>query len=189
MNLPHSLILASKSPRRQQLLREAKFQFTTVSLAVDESFPADLPVADVARYLAEKKARAFDGDVENAVLITADTVVMIDGRILGKPNNKEEAIEMLQHLSGKAHQVITGVCLRHNQITRSFDDVTQVYFKKLSEEEIHYYIDTYQPFDKAGAYGIQEWIGMIGIEKIEGSYFNVVGLPLNKVYEALNDFL
>lgn len=187
MNLPH-LILGSKSPRRQQLLREAGFQYTTVTIDVEETFPDNIPAETVASYLAKKKAMAFGGDLGDSLLVTADTVVIIDGRILGKPENREEAVDMLQCLSGRSHKVITGVCLRDRRVTRCFDEVTRVYFKKLTAEEIHYYIDNYKPFDKAGAYGIQEWIGLIGIEKIEGSYFNVVGLPVHRIHRYLKEY-
>ncbi|MDX1629384.1 MAG: Maf family nucleotide pyrophosphatase [Fulvivirga sp.] len=188
MNFKRPLILASKSPRRQQLLKDAGFTFDVKSREVDEAFPKHLPVQEVARYLATKKADAFTDELKDQVVITADTVVIIEEEILEKPKDNQEAFEMLQKLSGKRHQVITGVCIKDQEKSVSFDDTTTVFFKQLTEDEIKYYVNKFQPFDKAGAYGIQEWIGMIGIEQIEGSYFNVVGLPIHKVYAALMDF-
>lgn len=189
MNFKHRLILASKSPRRQQLLKDAGFDFSVKTKDVAEDFPSTLPASEVAKYLAEKKANAFTNELmPDEVVITADTVVIIKDKVLAKPEDKKEAFEMIRSLSGTRHEVITGVCLMSKSKVALFDDTTRVYFKELSDEEINYYIDTYKPYDKAGAYGIQEWIGMIGITKIEGSYFNVVGLPVQKVYEELNRF-
>jgi len=188
MNLSHNLILASKSPRRQQLLREAGFDFEIKTKDVDESFSESLPSNEVAKYLAKKKASAFESETQNAIVITADTVVIKDTKILGKPADKSEAFAMIRSLSGSVHQVVTGVCIKQGANEIVFDDTTLVYFKELTDLEIDYYIDNYKPFDKAGAYGIQEWIGMIGITKIEGSYFNVVGLPIQKLYEELSGF-
>ena len=188
MNSSLSLILASKSPRRQQLLRDAGFEFEVIVKDTDESFPSDLPTAQVAAYIAQKKVVPFKDLAKNTVIITADTVVINENQILGKPKDEEEAATMLQNLSNKSHKVTTGVCLTSsvNQIT--FSDTTVVHFKELSTAEIDHYIDNYQPFDKAGAYGIQEWIGMIGVKKIEGSYFNVMGLPVHKIYKELKKF-
>lgn len=187
--MKYNIILASNSPRRQQLLKDAGFAFTVKIKPVDEDYPSDLPTAEVAEYLARKKGRAYQPDLlkEEDLVITADTVVIIGDVILNKPKDFEEAQHMLGLLSGKNHQVITGICLttQNNQI--SFRDVTHVYFKILKDQEIDYYIRHYQPYDKAGGYAIQEWIGMIGIEKIEGSYFNVVGLPVGKLYAYLKN--
>lgn len=188
MNFNRPLILASKSPRRQQLLKSLDLTFEIKTKDIDEDFPNNLHPQEVAKYLAEKKANAFKNDLTNEVLITADTVVVMGDKILGKPDNRNEAQSMLQSLSDSVHQVITGVCIASKSQQIVFDDVTKVHFKALTQQEIDYYIDHYQPYDKAGAYGIQEWIGMIGIDKIEGSYFNVVGLPLNLVHQHLEAF-
>ncbi|MTI21976.1 septum formation protein Maf [Fulvivirga sp. RKSG066] len=188
MNLSFPLILASKSPRRQALLKEAGFQFEVVTKDVDESYPDDLEPLEVAKYIAEKKAQAFNEDINSKIVITADTVVLKGNTILGKPQSKEEAFNMLRSLSNTTHQVITGVSLFSSEKQTSFDDCTDVTFKTLSDEEIKYYIEKYEPYDKAGAYGIQEWIGMIGITEIKGSYFNVVGLPIEKLYRQLQTF-
>ncbi len=188
MNFSRPLILASKSPRRQQLLREAGFDFEILTKETDESFPDDLPAQDVAAYISRKKADAFNIDLEDKILITSDTVVKVDKLVLGKPESNSEAISMLELLSGRMHEVITAVTLKDNQAIRTFSSITQVHFKVLEPAEITYYVSKYKPFDKAGAYGIQEWIGMIGIEKIEGSYFNVVGLPIDRLYVELRKF-
>jgi septum formation protein len=180
------IILASKSPRRQELLRLMDIDFRLVLKEVDESYPETLSPAEVALYIAEKKARAFDETLtDKDIVLTADTIVTIDGLILGKPDSLEHAVEMLQRLSGKVHQVITGVCLLHQHRFNLFHDITEVFFRKLTNEEITRYVEKYKPLDKAGAYGIQEWIGLAGIEKIYGSYTNVVGLPTEKVYQQL----
>jgi septum formation protein len=179
------IILASKSPRRQELLRLMDVEFRIVLKEVDESYPGNLAPEEIAVYIAEKKAKAFDEVVSDEIVLTADTIVCIDDKILGKPENTAHAIEMLQLLSGRMHRVITGVCLFYRQKYHSFYDVSEVYFGKLSDEEIRAYVDKYQPFDKAGSYGIQERIGLIGIERINGSYTNVVGLPTEKLYREL----
>ena len=185
MNFPFPIILASNSPRRQELLRNLGIPFSVRVKETDESFPADMQADEVARYLAEQKAKAFLGELNEELLITADTTVVLADDVLNKPADAAEAFKMLRRLSGTSHQVITGVCLlRHNNLI-SFSDVTKVYFRQLEDEEIHYYINDFKPFDKAGSYGIQEWIGMIGIEKIEGSYYNVMGLPVEKLYQHL----
>lgn len=188
MNLPCPLILASKSPRRQQLLREAGFEFKVVTKDIDESYPEYLVTAEVAKFIAKKKSEAFKEEVRKNIVITSDTVVIQGEQVLGKPKDRDEAIEMLTLMSGDSHLVISGVCISHQSKQVIFDDITKVFFKELTLTEIEYYVDTYKPYDKAGAYGIQEWIGMIGITKIEGSYFNVVGLPVQQVYEALMQF-
>lgn len=189
-NLDHyELILASKSPRRKQLLADLGLTFRVEVLDVDESFPLEMPAGEVAAYLADKKAQAFLPVLQpNQLVITADTVVVCDEQILNKPNDVVHAQTMLRQLSGKKHQVITGVCLLSEQKTVLFSVCTDVWFKELSEEEINFYIENYRPFDKAGAYGIQEWIGFIGIYRIDGSYFNVMGLPVQKLYEQLSVF-
>lgn len=179
------VILASKSPRRQELLRLMDIDFKVVLKDVDESYPGGLTPPEVALHIARKKAEAFDETITNEVVLTADTIVCIDGLILGKPETEAHATEMLQMLSGKVHQVITGVCLLYKGRYNNFYDQTEVLFRKLSDTEISNYVSKYQPMDKAGSYGIQELIGLIGIERIEGSYTNVVGLPTEKVYAQL----
>jgi septum formation protein len=166
-------------------MREAGFTFTVEKPDVDEGFPESLPVEQVARYLALKKAEYFRQSIINQIIVTADTVVILNNKILNKPADKPEAIEMLSALSGNTHLVMTGVCILSAEKEESFDDTTEVTFKKLSPEEIEFYIDNYKPFDKAGAYGAQDWIGMVAIEKIVGSYFNVMGLPIHKVHQHL----
>lgn len=187
MNLSRPILLASNSPRRKELLAGLGIQFEVRVKEVDEDFPAHLHREQVAEFLASHKADAYTSDLQNEVLITADTIVCLGERILNKPADESEAFAMLRALSGTHHEVITGVCILTKNSKTIFHDVTKVYFKKLRDEEIKYYIEHYQPFDKAGAYGIQEWIGKIGIEKIEGSYFNVVGLPVQKLYTYLKD--
>lgn len=188
MNFTRPLILGSSSPRRQFLMREAGFTFTVEKPDTDESFPHELPVDQVARFLAVKKAEFFRTTLNDQVIVTADTVVIINNYILNKPQDRLEAIEMLKVLSGTTHLVMTGVCILSAQKEESFDDTTEVTFKKLSQTEIEFYVDTYKPFDKAGAYGAQDWIGMVAIEKITGSYFNVMGLPIHKVYQHLSNW-
>jgi septum formation protein len=184
------IILASLSPRRRFLLEQLGLEFTGISAEIDESFPEGMTPDEIAIFLAEKKAGHFEEllkDPKN-ILITADTLVLIDGHILGKPEGKEGAVKMLQALSGSMHQVVTGVCIRSRDKSRSFTAWTNVYFKPLSAAEIDYYLTHFKPYDKAGAYGIQEWIGYIGINRIEGSYFNVMGLPVQMLYEELRQF-
>jgi len=188
MNLNYTLILGSKSPRRQKLLKEAGYPFKVKSIDIEENFPEDIPLTDLAKYLAEKKALKLRDDLQDEVLLTADTIVKIGTQVLGKPANLHEAKEMLKKLSNKTHEVITGVCICNKEKLKLFDDVTYVTFKELSDKEINYYLENYRPIDKAGAYGIQEWLGMIGVTKIEGSYFNVMGLPVYKIYEQLKSF-
>ena len=186
----YKIILASNSPRRQQLLHEMGISFEVRVKPVDEVFPPELSKEAVAIFLCELKAKAFLADEfeDDELLITADTIVCLGDEILNKPNDREHAIEMLTKLSGRKHEVITGVCLRSKEKMTSFAVSTQVYFRELSKDEIMYYVDVFQPFDKAGSYGIQEWIGFVGITKIEGSYFNVVGFPTEKIFEALKNF-
>jgi len=183
-----NIILASQSPRRKELLALLDLKFTIEIKAVDEVYPDNLNYTQVAEYLAKLKALAFKNIENDQLIITADTVVVLEGRILGKPKDKTEAIRMLESLSSKSHQVITGVCLTSKDKQISFSSTTKVFFKKLSSLEIDYYIEHYKPYDKAGSYGIQEWIGAIGITKIEGSYFNVVGLPIQELNEQLKEF-
>lgn len=185
----YHLILASKSPRRQQLLKDIGVDFEIRLKEVDEIYPPTLKGKEVALFLSDLKASAFKNNIQaNEVLLTSDTIVCLGEKILGKPKNREHAIEMLGELSGKKHEVITAVTLTSATKQHSFAVSTEVYFKPLTIEEITYYIDNYQPYDKAGSYGIQEWIGYIGIEKIVGSYFNVMGLPVKEVYEELISF-
>lgn len=188
MNFKRPIILASNSPRRHYLMKEAGFAFTVRPSHADESFPVSMPVQFVPTYLAEHKAKALLPDLTDEIVVTADTVVIIGSDILNKPRNAYEAMEMLNLLSGKKHTVITGVCLLDKSKVEIFDDRTDVTFKKLSMDEIKYYVENYKPFDKAGAYGAQDWIGMVAIEKIVGSYFNVMGLPIHKVYSRLHAF-
>ena len=181
----YRIILASNSPRRQQLLKDLGIEFEVLTKPVDEVFPPHLKRNEVAEYLAELKANAFDQIGDNILLITADTIVCVDEEVLGKPKDRDEAVEMLEKLSDRSHTVITGVTLKTNQFTRTFSESTKVHFKKLTSEEITHYIDNYLPFDKAGSYGIQEWIGYVGITGIEGDYFNVVGLCVGRLYGEL----
>jgi septum formation protein len=185
MELKRPLILASHSPRRQSLLRELGVDFTIRTQSIDEIYPPDLPINEIPGYIASKKAEAFGPSTLSNMILTADTIVTRSGKILGKPADENEAAAMLENLSGKSHRVYTGVCLRIEDQFHLTTDCTEVFFKVLSKNEIDYYIHHFMPLDKAGAYGIQEWIGMIGIEKIKGSYFNVVGLPISKVYDLL----
>jgi septum formation protein len=179
------IILASKSPRRQELLRQMDVDFRIVLKEVDESYPDGLTPTEIAVYIAEKKAMAFDEEAGDEIVLTADTIVEIDGHILGKPETEEHAVEMLKMLSGKVHRVVTGVCLMYKGHINKFFDVSEVFFRKLTDEEIINYVSKYKPMDKAGSYGIQEWIGVTAIERINGSYTNVVGLPTEKVYQQL----
>jgi septum formation protein len=181
------LLLASKSPRRRQLLSELGYPIEFINLDVDEHVPAGTPAADTAELLARRKAEACPQEMigDDAILVTADTVVVLGEKVLGKPADRDEAFAMLHALAGQKHQVYTGVCLRTSQRTISFTEKTDVFFRSLSDEELAYYVDNYRPFDKAGAYGIQEWIGMVGISHIYGCYYNVMGLPVARVYEAI----
>lgn len=183
------IILASNSPRRQQLLRDAGIDFLIRVKEVEESYPADYPVQLIGEYLSQKKAKAYLPELQPAqLLITADTTVVLDDRLLEKAADEAEAKRMLQALSGRTHEVITGVSLTaiHKQVT--FQSLTTVEFHPLSEADIDYYIQHYRPFDKAGAYGIQEWIGMVGVKRIEGSYYNVMGLPIDRIVAELRKF-
>lgn len=184
------IILGSKSPRRQELLRGLGLTFEIRTEDTEEIYSEDMDPAQVPAYLAGIKADALAGTLkDDELLITSDTVVLIDGEILGKPESFEHAVEMLRKLSGRPHDVVTGVQLMSNSYKHSFSVTTKVYFKPLSESAIRYYVETCQPFDKAGAYGIQEWIGHVAIGRIEGSQFNVMGLPVAELWQALKDLL
>jgi len=184
-----SFILGSKSPRRRELLKQMDVDFECHTIDADESFDSAMPANKVAKYLAVKKSNAYPNELNEKVLITSDTTVICSGIILNKAADASEAKRMLELLSGKSHVVNTGVCLRSAQRQHSFYVETEVTFKALTSEEIDYYIREYKPYDKAGAYGIQEWIGMIGITSIQGCYYNVMGLPINKLYTELCTFL
>jgi septum formation protein len=180
------VILASKSPRRTELLRGLGLDFISKTKDTEEDFPEDMDPFFVPRYLAEKKALAFKEDLEEQdLLITADTVVIVDGTILNKPTDTAEALRMLEKLSGNVHQVVTGVCMMDWRKTVIFEDQTEVHFKALDREELLDYIERFQPFDKAGAYGVQEWIGYVAVYKMVGSFYNVMGLPVHRIYEEL----
>lgn len=188
---PFNLILASASPRRRELLANSGLKFTLAEkFNCPEEFSEELAVDEVAAHLALRKSHAYPKELQqNDILLTADTVVIVDNTILGKPANREEAIKMLSTLSGRTHSVVTGVALRMTDRTHFFSVSSSVSFRELEEEEIIYYIDTFKPYDKAGAYGIQEWIGYVAIESIEGSFFNVMGLPIQRLYVELEEFI
>ncbi len=181
----HHVILASGSPRRQQFFKDLDIDFSIQLKTIEERYPKELKAAEITDFLADLKSKAFTNLQQKDLLITSDTIVWLEGTALGKPKDAKEAFDMLKRLSGKKHEVITSVSIKSASFQKIINDSTTVNFKELTDEEIHYYINNYKPFDKAGAYGIQEWIGFIGIESIEGSYFNVVGLPVHKLYEAL----
>jgi len=183
------VILASKSPRRQQLLTGLELEFEVRTKEIDESFPDSLVAEEIPLYLARLKAEAFTEELEEqAIIITADTIVWLNGKALNKPADREEAIRMISSLSGNVHHVYTGVCITSQQKQVVFYDETRVTFAKLDADEIIHYVDEYKPFDKAGAYGAQDWIGFTGISKLEGSYFNVMGLPVHLLYQHLKGF-
>lgn len=186
----YKVLLASNSPRREELLRGIDIDFEIKVLPdIDESYPTNLPNEEVAEYVALKKANSYTNRLkEDELMITADTVVLLDNKIYGKPTNKEEAKEMLQNLSGKTHRVISGVCLTSTAKQTSFSVASDVEFSTLTNQEIEYYINRYAPFDKAGSYGVQEWIGYIGVKHIRGSYFNIMGLPIQRLYRELLSF-
>ncbi|OYT15883.1 MAG: septum formation protein Maf [Bacteroidetes bacterium 4572_77] len=183
----YDIVLASRSSRRHALLRQLDVKFRVAALDVKESFPANLNVSQVAEYISAQKLKAFPANrlTERTLLITADTIVAINNIILGKPKTAQEAQDMLEMLSGQEHKVITGVSMKLNHKEVSFSSTTRVKFKELTKEEIQYYVEEYQPFDKAGAYGIQEWIGKIAVEWIEGSFYNVMGLPIQNLYTEM----
>jgi septum formation protein len=181
----YNVILASGSPRRQQFFRDLDIDFSIQLKEIEEIYPENLKGVAITDYLSNLKSDAFSTLNDKDLLITSDTIVWLEGKALGKPKDAKEAFTMLRAMSGKKHEVITSVCIKSNSFRKIVNDITSVTFKELSDEEIQYYINNYKPFDKAGAYGIQEWIGFIGIDKIAGSYFNVVGLPVHKLYKEL----
>jgi septum formation protein len=183
----YSIILGSASPRRQQFFKDLQLNFTIQVKEVDEVYPAELQGSEITDYLADLKSKAFTNLGDNELVITSDTIVWLENKALEKPKNEVEAFAMLRKMSGKKHEVITSISLKTAHSQKIVNDTTAVFFKELTDEEIEYYIKNYQPFDKAGGYGIQEWIGFIGIEKIEGSYFNVMGLPVHKLYKELQN--
>lgn len=187
----YNIILGSSSPRRREILSNSGIEFTVKVLKnIDETYPPELPSKEVAAYISKKKATAWHDILqENDILITADTTVCVDDVLMGKPSSKKEAANMLWMLSGRTHQVITGVTIMSHKRHITFNDVTDVTFKELAQNEIDYYISNYQPFDKAGAYGIQEWIGMIGVNSIVGSFYNVMGLPIHRIIKELLSFI
>lgn len=191
MDIGYRLILASNSPRRKELLSGLGVQFETrVINGIDESYPEGLSVSEIPLYISGKKADAYrSGMSSDELIITADTIVAVDNTILGKPVSAEDARRMLRMLSGRSHQVVTGVTLTTVKARHSFSVTTEVWFSQLSDSEIDYYVNKYSPLDKAGAYGIQEWIGYVGVERIDGSYFNVVGLPVQRLYRELLAFV
>lgn len=180
-----NIILASESPRRQQFFKDLDIDFTIQIKKVQEIYPNNLIGTEITDYLADLKSKEFNNLKIKDILITSDTIVWLNNEALGKPKTKEEAYKMLRSLSGKKHEVITSISIKSKNFQKILNDITAVYFKEISDEEIYYYIDNYSPFDKAGAYGIQEWLGFIAIDKIDGSFFNVVGLPVHKLYKEL----
>lgn len=187
----YNVILASNSPRRRELLADLGIDFQVKTLkGVDESYPHDLPVLEIAEYISRKKAHAYKSQMSaDQLIITADTVVILGDEVLGKPADDADARRMLRELSGKTHKVVTGVTIATTCNIKSFSAVTDVEFAPLSDEDINYYVDHYRPLDKAGAYGIQEWIGCMGVRHISGSFYNVMGLPLHRLYSELNQFI
>ncbi|RWX00439.1 Maf-like protein [Flavobacterium cerinum] len=186
----YKIVLASGSPRRQQFLKELDANFEVRLKEVDEIYPDSLQGAQITDYLAELKAAALENTLtDDEILITSDTIVWHENKALGKPTDYEDAFEMLRSLSGKTHEVITSVCIKNAGKSETFNDTTRVTFNPLTDEEIKYYLDNYRPYDKAGSYGIQEWIGLVAIARIEGSYATVVGLPVDKVYQHLSKFI
>lgn len=186
----YKIILASGSPRRQQFFKDLDIDFEIRLKEVEEIYPPHLQAEEITNYLAELKAKAFHGEIKpNEILITSDTIVWHNNQCLGKPKDEEDAFKMLQSLSNSTHEVITSVCFKTNLKTETFHEVTKVTFRELSDEAIRYYLTNYKPFDKAGSYAIQEWIGYVGISKIEGSYTNVVGMPMHLVYQKMLTFV
>ncbi len=182
----NNIILASSSPRRQELFKNLEVDFTIKVIPVEENYSSSLKGEEITTYLAKLKAAAFEGLISaNDIIITSDTIVWFKDRALEKPKNKQEAIEMLESLSGNKHAVYTSICIKTLNTQHVFSDTTIVHFKQLTADEINFYVENYNPFDKAGGYGIQEWIGFIGVTRLEGSYLNVMGLPVHKLYEEL----
>jgi septum formation protein len=188
--MKYKIVLASNSPRRKELLAglDVPFEVRVIN-GIDESYPANLPTRQIAEYISQKKAAAYrETMAADELVITADTIVVLDDEVMGKPHDEADACRMLHALSGKTHQVITGVTLTTTERQQSFSVLTDVTFNQLSDDEINYYVTHYRPFDKAGSYGIQEWIGYVGVTQLNGSYFNVMGLPVQRIYEALRTF-
>lgn len=187
----YKVILASNSPRRKELLGDLGIEFQVRTMkGIDESYPDDLPVLEIAEYISRKKAHAYKAEMHSGeLIITADTVVILGDEVLGKPKDADDARRMLRELSGKTHKVVTGVTIVTADATRSFSAVSDVEFAELNDEDIDYYVDNYKPLDKAGAYGIQEWIGCMGVRNINGSFYNVMGLPLHRLYTELDKML
>jgi septum formation protein len=184
----YSLILASGSPRRQQFFKDLDLDFEVRLKEIEEIYPTELKAEEITNYLAELKANAFEGELnDNEILITSDTIVWFNDKALGKPKDKEDAFAILKSLSDATHEVITSVCFKTKAKTELISEITKVTFNPLSDAAIEYYLEHYKPYDKAGAYGIQEWIGFIGVAKVEGSYTNVMGMPTDKVFEYLNN--
>jgi septum formation protein len=187
-SVPYKILLASKSPRRQELLRTAGINFDIIHIDVDESFPAELDCEIVPEYLAEKKADAVHTLQDDELLLTADTVVILDGKIFNKPTDKDDAMNMLMQLSGRTHTVVTGVCVKNTKHKHIFSERTDVVFFDISEQQAAFYIEHFKPYDKAGSYGIQDWIGVTSIQQINGCYFNVMGLPVSRLLRELSAF-
>ncbi|MEC4117050.1 Maf family nucleotide pyrophosphatase [Myroides phaeus] len=185
----YAIVLGSNSPRRKQFLQELGIPFVVRASDIDESYPEELQAGEITDFIAIAKSEAIALESDNEILITSDTTVWNNNQSLGKPADRQEAYEMIKSISGKEHEVISSVCLRNKYKTRIFNCITKVTFSELSDEVIYYYIDNYKPFDKAGAYGIQEWIGLVGIEKIDGSYTNIVGLPTTELVQELIQFI
>ena len=181
----YNLILASGSPRRQHLFKELNIPFTIEVKEINELYPEDLKAAEITDYLAELKSKSFTNLQQNDLLITSDTIVWFDGMAIGKPKDNEDAFRMLKRMSGKKHCVYTSISIKSMSFKKVFNDKTIVEFEEFTDEEINYYLDNFNPYDKAGSYGIQDWIGLIGVKRIEGSYFNVMGLPVHKLYKEL----
>jgi septum formation protein len=187
-SFPH-LLLASKSPRRHQLLSGAGFDFTFVNIEAEESYPSELQKAEVCCFLAEKKASHYTEAIGSQILVTADTIVCLDDEVINKPLDAEDAFAMLKKLSGRMHEVYTGVCLKTDSKSHVFFEKTEVFFHHLTDEEILFYIKTFQPFDKAGAYGVQDWMGYVGVQKVNGCFYNVMGFPVARFYRELQEFM
>lgn len=186
----YKILLASKSPRRRELLSQLRIPFNVISIGgIDETYPSSIATEDIPQYLANMKANAYMKTFcDNELIITADTLIILGDKVLGKPKDHDEAVRMLKDLSGKTHKVITGVCLSTHGRRISFSATTEVRFADLSDESIEYYVENFLPYDKAGAYGIQEWIGCVAVESISGSYYNVMGLPVHQLYNELKNF-
>jgi septum formation protein len=185
--MPKKIILASQSPRRKQLLEQAEIAFEIIVIPTDETYPAELPIEEIPIHIAMQKAKAIGELYKDCIIIAADTLVVLENKIIGKPKNEEDAIQILQKLSGKEHRVITGVYIQHGELVKQFSSTTFVQFNTLGNTQIKFYVEKYKPYDKAGAYAIQEWIGAIGIASIQGDFYNVMGLPINKVVTVLNE--